>query len=382
MKKQNNLTKPTQSKEKAKGKYHNFDGHWKEMIQEFIQEFIEYFLPELYPNVDFNYAPEFLDTELQNILESIGTNKRVLDKLVKVRLKNGQYKWLLIHIEVQSYFEKLFAERMFLMYAMIFAKFRQKILGIAIYTNKKIPKQFDKYEDKGFGSEAFYKFVAYKVIEQNEEDLLKSDNIFALFVLANLYVSKTSKQDPKRLAMKEKLFELAMERNIDLDKISRLLIFVDGIMQLSKDLQEEYKSFVSQQLKFNETMVATSPNAELITEYFDKLKKQVNRLAQKEVEEATRLAQKEVEEATRLAKQEAEEATRLAKQEAEEATRLAKQEAEQYIKKVEQRIEHERTLLIQTLYFEKSWTIDQIADLLKLEKIAVQSVINEHSHNQ
>ena len=371
MKKQNDLIKPTQIKEKAKGKYHNFDGHWKEMIQEFIQEFIEYFLPELYPNVDFNYAPEFLDTELQNILESIGTHKRVLDKLVKVRLKNGQYKWLLIHIEVQSYFEKLFAERMFLMYAMIFAKFRQKILGIAIYTNKKLPKQFDRYEDKGFGSEAFYKFVAYKVIEQKEEDLLKSDNIFALFVLANLYVSKTSKQDPKRLKMKEKLFELAMERNIDLDKISRLLIFVDGIMQLSKDLQEEYKTFVSQQLKFKETMVATSPNAELITEYFDKLKKRANQLAKQNDEQyienivATSPNAKIIMDFFDILKK--------------EANRLAEQRVEN---EIEQRVEHERSLLIHTLYFEKTWTIEQIAELLKIEKMAVQSVIDEHSQNQ
>lgn len=44
MKKQNDLIEPSQIK--AKGKYHDFDGHWKEMIQEFIQEFIEYFLPE------------------------------------------------------------------------------------------------------------------------------------------------------------------------------------------------------------------------------------------------------------------------------------------------------------------------------------------------
>lgn len=273
MKKQNDLIKPTQIKEKAKGKYHNFDGHWKEMIQEFIQEFIEYFLPELYPNVDFNYAPEFLDTELQNILESIGTHKRVLDKLVKVRLKNGQYKWLLIHIEVQSYFEKL--------------------------------------------------------------------------------------------------FELAMERNIDLDKISRLLIFVDGIMQLSKDLQEEYKTFVSQQLKFKETMVATSPNAELITEYFDKLKKRANQLAKQNDEQyienivATSPNAKIIMDFFDILKK--------------EANRLAEQRVE---KEIEQRVEHERSLLIHTLYFEKTWTIEQIAELLKIEKMAVQSVIDEHSQNQ
>jgi hypothetical protein len=230
---------PKTPKEK-KGKYHDFDGHWKGMIEEFIEEFIQFFLPKLYPNVDFTFKPEFLDTELQNILESIGTSKRILDKLVKVRLKDGTFKWLLIHIEVQSYFEKLFAERMFLLYAMIFGKFRQKILGIVIYTNKKTPKIFNRYEDSGYGSTAFYEFIAYKAAEQNEAALLASNNIFALFVLANLYIIKTNQKDPKRLSMKKKLFELAIERNINLDKMRRLLKFVDGMMQLSKDLKEEY----------------------------------------------------------------------------------------------------------------------------------------------
>jgi hypothetical protein len=182
MAKQATTPKKSKRTKETKLKYHNFDGHWKGMIEEFIEEFIAFFLPQLYPSVDFSYPPEFLDTELQNILESIGTNKRILDKLVKVRLKNGKFKWLLIHIEVQSYFEKLFAERMFLLYAMIFGKFRQKILGIVIYTNKKIPKIFNKYEDSGFGSTAFYEFLAYKVVEQKESDLLLSRNIFALFI--------------------------------------------------------------------------------------------------------------------------------------------------------------------------------------------------------
>ena len=223
----------------------NIDGHWKEMITEFFQDFVAFFLPHLYPYVDFSYPPEFLDTELQNILESIGVHKRILDKLVQVRLKNGQTKWILIHIEVQSYFEKLFAERMFLLFAMIYAKFRQKITAIVIYTNKKTPKLFDRFEHDTFGTHILYKFLAYKVAQQKEEELLKSDNIFALFVLANLYVTQTGKKDRKRLLLKEKLVELATERLIDLDKIKRLLIFVDGIMKLSQDLEEEFKTFIS-----------------------------------------------------------------------------------------------------------------------------------------
>ena len=326
--KQTTTQKPNKKTQARKEKYHDFDGNWKGMIHEFIEEFIEFFLPQLYPHVDFSYPPEFLDTELQNILESIGTNKRILDKLVKVRLKNGSFKWLLIHIEVQSYFEKLFAERMFLLYAMIFSKFRQKILGIVIYTNKKTPKIFNKYEDSGFGSTAFYEFLAYKVAEQKEATLILSENIFALFVLANLYVTQTNKKDPKRLLMKEKLFQLAVEKKINLDKIIRLLTFVDGIMQLSKDLQEEYNNYVVKYLKSEKTMVAESKTDKIIAEYFEMVKE---------------------------------------KQRATEQTSL---------KQLEDFLGLEISKPIRILYFDYAWTTEQIAELFNLEKELVEAIID------
>jgi hypothetical protein len=40
--------------------------------------------------------------------------KRLADVLVKVFLKDGSEKWLLIHIEVQGYYEKEFGRRMFI----------------------------------------------------------------------------------------------------------------------------------------------------------------------------------------------------------------------------------------------------------------------------
>ena len=56
-------------------------------------------------------------------------------------------------------------------------------------------------------------------MEQKEADLIANKNIFALFVLANFYVNKTRKELRTRLEMKEKLFELAMEREISKEKI-------------------------------------------------------------------------------------------------------------------------------------------------------------------
>jgi hypothetical protein len=376
---------PKTPKEK-KGKYHDFDGHWKGMIEEFIEEFIEFFLPKLYPNVDFTFKPEFLDTELQNILESIGTSKRILDKLVKVRLKDGTFKWLLIHIEVQSYFEKLFAERMFLLYAMIFGKFRQKILGIAIYTGKKIPKNFNKYEDSGYGSTAFYEFIAYIVRDQNEAALLASTNIFALFVLANLYVIKTHQKDPNRLLMKEKLFELAFERKIDLHKITRLLTFVDGLMQLSKDLQMEYKNFVFKQVKTNPKMVKMNESSIMIQEYLAE-RAEFRRMKKQEFEERLKMAESPIE--VILDEYKAltagyveivkEQEAKVEEQEAkvkEQEAKVKEQEA-----KVKEQEAKQRTAIF-NLYFTNAWTVEQIAELFKLEKEEVQAILDSFEDNE
>ena len=164
----------------------DFDGNWKEIIREFFEDFVAFFLPTLYPDVDFEVPPAFLEQEMLNILENMGDTKRVADKLVKVRLKDGDERWILIHIEVQSYFEKAFSKRMFLMFSMIYAKYGQNIVALVVYTGHRNPRQFNQFEQNNYGTHLIYKFNAYKIAQQNEASLMASENIFALFVLANL----------------------------------------------------------------------------------------------------------------------------------------------------------------------------------------------------
>ena len=218
--------------------YIDFDGNWKESIVEFFPDFVQFFLPQLYPDIDFSVPPEYLDKEFMEIVEFFGLEKRVADKLVKVRLKNGLQRYILIHIEIQSYFERLFAKRMFLMNAYTIGRFEEGIVALVIYTNSKTPRNFNKFEREDYGTRMSFWFNAYKVMAQKEEHLLASDNIFALYTLANQYTNRTRGEDKQaeRLALKEKLFALALERHINLEKIGRLLIFVDNIMKLPLDL--------------------------------------------------------------------------------------------------------------------------------------------------
>jgi hypothetical protein len=232
----------------------DFDGAWKDIIELFLPEFIAFFLPKLHVEIDYNVEPTYLEQELQHILETKGYKKKTTDKLIKMGLKNGKSKWILLHIEVQSYFEKLFGRRMFIIFSWLFTKYDESLVALAIYTSNRVPKIFDHFEEEVFGTKVRLDFNAYRVMRQNDKALMESDNIFALFVLANKYVNETraEKDLPNRLRMKEKIYELALERKISEERIAKFIIFVDRIMLLPKGLDKEFSEFLK--LKFKKFM--------------------------------------------------------------------------------------------------------------------------------
>ena len=46
----------------------DFDGFWKDIIEEYWQEFLKKFLPKLYKDADLKSKPEFLNKELRDVL--------------------------------------------------------------------------------------------------------------------------------------------------------------------------------------------------------------------------------------------------------------------------------------------------------------------------
>ena len=88
------------------------DGLWKKVIADLFEDFLLFFLPDLYEKIDFNKPPDFLQQELfKVIIEKKG--RKIADQIVKVHLKDGQEKWILIHIEVQGDTDLEFPKRMF-----------------------------------------------------------------------------------------------------------------------------------------------------------------------------------------------------------------------------------------------------------------------------
>ncbi|MEY4905728.1 MAG: hypothetical protein RLZZ292_3543 [Bacteroidota bacterium] len=227
----------------------DYDGNWKVITGELILDFIQFTIPLLYEDLDLSVEPEFLEQEFFEIVEEL-QSKNITDKLVKFKLKNGQDKWIFIHIEFQT--EGNISERMFTYYRRILDKYGKEITAVVVYTGKSVPKNFSTYESSNYGTDVLYRFNTYLVAKQKEADLLKDMNPFSIVVLANLYVNKTKKDLKKRLSFKEKLYEIAFKRGYSIEKTSKLFIFLKELMRLTPALEEEFKNYILSQKKVEE----------------------------------------------------------------------------------------------------------------------------------
>ena len=246
----------------------DFDSNWKFLIIKYFYQFIDFFLPELYADLDTSRPPVFLDNELQTIWRSMKTGMKMTDKLVRVWLKNGEERLVLVHIEIQARFETLFSKRMFTMSYRILDKNQVHPIALAVFVDTPIPSAFNCYEHTLYGTKTSYEYNAYKIIDQIESELLKrDDNLFSLVVLANLRTiqTKTSNKADKektafdRLLFKKHLYNLVIERNFDLEVYHDLLNFIDYLMTLPEQLEIEYENFTSEKTKKSEDMNKLKP---------------------------------------------------------------------------------------------------------------------------
>lgn len=234
----------------------DYDAYWKEIVTVLFEDCVRFFLPEVGEQVDFDHPPEFLEQELHKLIADKSKQGKIYnDKLAKVRLKDGSEQWILIHIEVQSYREKDFAERMFSYFYRIYDKYGPRVTALAIYTgSERQPPDTFRYEL--FGTEVTYRFN-FSVRKANEKKLLASDNSFALVVLAAKYQMTTQKDAQKRYSFKRKLVTLALEKEYDRPTVVALLRFVYLIVSLPKALETQFEEDFVKNFKNDEPMELT-----------------------------------------------------------------------------------------------------------------------------
>lgn len=224
----------------------DYDGLWKRIIGELFQEFIQFFAPELSKRVDFTKVPEFLQQELYREIIEEKKGKNIADLIVKIYLKNGQEKWILIHVEVNNKVNKDFPKRMFRYFYRIYDKFDRNIYAIALITDGTISKYPDHFHYSFYGTQVEYKYTVYKFHEHTLEELEQLTNPFAAAVIAGKYASQHKNDVEIRYQFKRKLMIQILDRFSGEEKKSRTYIsalfhFIEYILQTPDELKSKLR---------------------------------------------------------------------------------------------------------------------------------------------
>ncbi len=215
------------------------DSFWKKVLEELFADFLKFFFPDIHKDIDFSKGYQFLDKEFQKISKESKTGRKIVDKLVKVFLKDGQEKWLLIHIEIQAQREKEFARRMFTYNYRIFDRYQKETISLALLTDRDARYRPNEFRIKRWGFECLFKFPLVKIIDYIDYEFDKDKNPFSLLVQAFLATMETQGDDLSRYRWKREFILQMQKSGLSNETLFRIHKFIEWIMVLPEALDKQ-----------------------------------------------------------------------------------------------------------------------------------------------
>jgi hypothetical protein len=241
----------------------NYDESWKEALSEYFDSFLDFFFSPIYQQIDWTKIPQALDKELQQITASSDTEKCIADKLYQVWLLDQQEIWILIHIEIQSQYDRDFSQRMYIYNYRAFDLYQKPVVSLAILGDERVNWRPNSYDFKFGDYELMLKFPMAKLLdyESRWEDLVLNTNPFAMIVMAHLKTKATTANPEQRAESKWLLVRGLYDRGLEREQIIKLFQIIDRMMTLPNLLQQSL-DFKIQKFEEERTMPLLS-NMEL-----------------------------------------------------------------------------------------------------------------------
>ncbi|GAX40210.1 hypothetical protein NIES4075_11730 [Tolypothrix sp. NIES-4075] len=238
----------------------DYDSPWKEVIESFFPRFLEYFFLDAYTVIDWERDYEFLDTELQQLEPDAEIGKRLVDKVAKVWLLNGEEAWVLIHVEVQGQYDSKFAERMYTYNYRLFDRHKKQVISLAVLADESASWRPSSYNYQLGGCRVSLEFPVAKLLdyEADWESLEQSTNPFSIVVMAHLRTKATNRNPESRLQWKLSLVRSLFERGYDREYILGLFRFIDWVMVLPEELANNFKTELRSYEEVNRMRYVTS----------------------------------------------------------------------------------------------------------------------------
>ena len=230
----------------------DYDSAWKDALESYLPEFMSLLWPALHARIDWRHPPVFLDKELQALLRSAKRGRRHVDKLVSVRLRNGERTLLLIHIEVQAGREPDFPHRMYTYYVRLQEKHPgQPVVSLAVLSDapaRGVTGYLSHHAEFWHCSLRFtFPVVHLESWRTRLDELIELAplNPFAVVMLAQLEANAT-RPDGQRLLRKTELARRLYHWGYERDNVIRLLRIIDAMMALPEALEPAFEDAIQQ----------------------------------------------------------------------------------------------------------------------------------------
>ena len=264
------------------------DRLWKSVIEEFFPHFLAYFFEAYFHLIDLEKGFEFMDKELHAISKDSKDDVRIPDVLAKIYLKNGKHIAILIHVEVQGYVDKNFAERMYIQQYRIRERFKMPTAALAIFTDNSPSFHPKSYQSNIFGTSIQYDYATYKLRDQKLKDIRrKENNPFSLILEAAWWgLSKNKLDDEQLFKRKYALCKRMVKIGFDIEHMRGLFDFIKLYVKFERpglydQLDNQLNSIIEniQDMSIREAFIENfkeegrEEGSELVVEIFNRLKK-------------------------------------------------------------------------------------------------------------
>lgn len=210
---------------------------FKELINNFFVEFLEAFFPEVYEGIDFKSIKPLSEELFTDLID--GENRRV-DIVVEVKLK-GTNTLIIVHVEPQSTHQLDFHQRMYHYFSLLYNKYRQPILPIAVFS----------YDDQHIEQSQFaiefpffhvltFNFLMLELKKKNWRDYLESDNPVAAALL-----SKMGYKEEEKVQVKMEFLRMLVKMKLPPARTRFINDFFEEYLKLTEEEEEELMREIS-----------------------------------------------------------------------------------------------------------------------------------------
>ncbi len=178
----------------------DYDSPWKDILTRYFQEFMAFFFPGIATEIAWERGYELLDKEFQKVVRQAKTGRRYADLLVRVFQRNGEERWVLVHVEVQGARDREFAKRMFTYNYRIFDRYDRPVVSLAVLADPHPGWRPDGYSWSLWGCTMGLNFPVAKLLDHGADwDALgASDNPFAACTMAQLKAMEAKDEEEER----------------------------------------------------------------------------------------------------------------------------------------------------------------------------------------